>query len=257
MRDTKKVTDRVLGIISRLIWTDEKDGAVARITDGQLDRKDYEALNEALEALGGKWNKKLRGHLFLDSPKEALDSLLLTGEFRRATAGDFFQTPLVLARRMVEWAVRDGSSVLEPEAGLGRIAEAVLAWRPSARMQLVERDEDRCVVLRSRFRGESVRCADFLACAADQLGAFDAIVMNPPFSKAQECAHILHALSFLHKDGRLISIASAGVRYRQDRPYVALRDRLDKLGAEIEDLPESTFKDEGTSVRTVLIRVQK
>jgi predicted RNA methylase len=256
MRDTKKLPDRVLGIISRLVWTNEAGEVVARITDGQLDRKDYVALNEALEVLGGKWSRKLKGHLFSAYPKEALEDLLLTGEFRRATAGDFFQTPPELAKRMVEWAVREGNSVLEPQAGLGRIAEAVLAWRPSSRMRLVERDEDRCAALRSRFKGESVECLDFLTCTTDRLGVFDAIVMNPPFSKAQECAHIEHALGFLAAGGRLISVASAGMRYRQDRSYVALRSRLDKLGAQIEDLPEDTFKDEGTSVRTVLIKIQ-
>lgn len=267
MKDIKKIPDYVLGIVSRLILTDEGGGAVARITDGQLDRKDYVALNEALEALGGKWNRKLRGHLFAQSPREAIGDLLLTGEFKRATAGDFFQTPPALAKRMVEWAVRPGDRVLEPSAGLGRIAAAVLGRGGASELTLVEKDAVRATKLVEMF-GTTARviAGDFilfvwpalsaLAPAGSRLDFFDAIVMNPPFSQAQECAHVLHALSFLRPGGRLVSVASAGVRYRQDKPYVALRARLDELGAEVEDLPDGTFEGEGTSVRTVLIKVQ-
>ena len=104
--------------------------------------------------------------------------------------------------------------------------------------------------------GDKVIVADFLSCTPQELGTFDAVVMNPPFSQAQECAHVLHALSFLRPGGRLISVASAGVRYRKDKPYVALRERLDELEAEVEDLPDGTFEAEGTSVRTVLIKVE-
>lgn len=258
MRDTKKLPDRMLGIISRLVWTNEAGEAVARITDGQLDRKDYVALNEVLEVLGGKWSRKLKGHLFSTSPKEALEDLLLAGEFKRATAGDFFQTPPELAKCMVEWVVRPGGRVLEPSAGLGRIAEAVRAHSTEHQLTIIEKDAARVERLNMRFGalGNKVIVGDFLACTQQELGDFDAIVMNPPFSKAQECAHIEHALGFLATGGRLISVASAGMRYRQDRSYVTLRSRLDKLGAQIEDLPEDTFKDEGTSVRTVLIKIQ-
>lgn len=257
-RDNKRLPDHVLGIVSRLVVTDEASGWVARITDGQLDRKDYVALNEALEALGGKWNRKLRGHAFGRSPREAIGDLLLTGEFKRATAGDFFQTPPALAKRMAEWALSSGDRVLEPSAGLGRIAEAVRATSPEHRLIVVEKDAARAERLQVRFGtlGDKVIVADFLSCTPQELGTFDAVVMNPPFSQAQECAHVLHALSFLRPGGRLISVASAGVRYRKDKPYVALRERLDELEAEVEDLPDGTFEAEGTSVRTVLIKVE-
>lgn len=254
-RDNKALPDRILGIVSRLEVAAEGGGWVARITDGQLDRKDYVALNEALEALGGKWDRKAKGHLFGRSPKEAIDDLLLTGQFTRSAAGDFFQTPPGLAKRMVEWAVRPCDRVLEPSAGHGRIAEAALAHAPTASLTLVECAPDRVALLRRSFPDETVMPGSFLVLAPPtSTDAFDAVVMNPPFSQAQECAHILHALRFLRPGGRLASVASAGVRFRETAPYKELRARLKELDAQVEDLPDDTFAGEGTRVRTVLIR---
>lgn len=264
-RDQKKLPDHVLGVVSRLEVAAEGGGWVARITDGQLDRKDYVALNEALEALGGKWNRKAKGHLFGRSPKEAIDDLLLTGQFTRSTAGDFFQTPPGLAKRMVEWAVRAGDRVLEPSAGLGRIAAAVLGYGDAGELTLVEKDATRATKLVEVF-GTTARviAGDFtlfvwprlssVAPPGSRLELFDAVVMNPPFSQAQECAHILHALRFLRPGGRLASVASAGVRFRETAPYKELRARLKELDAQVEDLSDDTFAGEGTRVRTVLIR---
>lgn len=264
-RDNKKLPDHVLGIVSRLELREEASGWVAKITDGQLDRKDYVALNEALEALGGKWNRKLGGHLFGRSPAQAIDDLLLAGEFQRPTAGDFFQTPPDLTERMIKWAVKPGDRVLEPSAGHGRIVAAALAHGAPRRIVCVEKSPERVAALGAKFPTVKVVESCFLAVdPVSESGLsrervtlrvfFDSVVMNPPFSQGQECAHILHALRFLRPGGRLASVASAGVLFRETGPYKELRARLKSLDAEIESLPEDTFAAEGTRVRTVLIR---
>jgi predicted RNA methylase len=249
----KKLSPEILGIISRLQVEEGPTGWVAHITDGQLDRKVYVAFNEAVEALGGSWNRKIKGHLFDHDPTEEIEALLLTGEFKTKFAGDFFQTPSELARRMVAWAVRAGDLVLEPSAGHGRIATEVL--KVTERLYCYEVDKDRAAHL-NRTLAHQVVCADFLTIAPGDLTC-DAVVMNPPFSKAQECAHILHAMKFLRPGGRLAAVASAGVTFRQTKAYEDLRRAIyhsDKNPAgNIEDLPAGTFSAEGTDVSTVLI----
>lgn len=245
MAKTGKLTSELLGIISRLVVSPAP--YVAKITDGQLDRKTYVALNEALEAIGGKWNRAKAGHLFAEDPTDAIEALLLTGEYKTKFAGDFFQTPLDLARRMVAWAVRAGDLVLEPSAGRGRIAEEIR--KMTERLTCIEIDPDRASWLQTS--GFNTVGVDFLKFPVVQ-HSYDAVVMNPPFSKSQEAHHILHAMKFLRPGGRLAAVASAGVTFRETALYRELRAAITQ-GGDIEDLPPGTFKSEGTAVNTVLI----
>ena len=50
----------------------------------QLDRKLYTEVNAALEALGGKWNRSAKAHVFAESPEDVLERILLDGGFHDA-----------------------------------------------------------------------------------------------------------------------------------------------------------------------------
>ena len=73
---TKRIDEQTLAILSRVTV----EGNTIFLTCGQLDRKQYQAVNEVLENIGGKWNRKLKGHVFEIDPEDALDQVLLTGE---------------------------------------------------------------------------------------------------------------------------------------------------------------------------------
>jgi hypothetical protein len=60
MAATKKISPETLAVLASM----EVDDCIARITEGQLDRKLYEDVNKALAAIGGKWNRSKRGHVF-------------------------------------------------------------------------------------------------------------------------------------------------------------------------------------------------
>lgn len=62
-----------------------------------------------------------------------------------------------------------------------------------------------------------------------------------------------HALGFLRPGGRLVSVMSAGVKYRQDAKTRAFRELVEQHSGTIEDLPEDAFRESGTSVRTVVV----
>ncbi len=89
---------------------------------------------------------------------------------------------------------------------------------------------------------------DFLTCTPAELGAFDRVVMNPPFHMRADVRHILHALTFLKPGGRLAALCLD----TQQRA-----DALRHLSASWEELPETTFAKEGTRVRTVLATFNK
>src|SRR5205085_10643498 len=90
------------------------------------------------------------------------------------------------------------------------------------------------------------RCADFLGQTPEGLGTFDRIVMNPPFDRGADIEHVEHARRFLKPGGRLVAVVTNGPRQR---------DRLGPIAAEWIDLPDGTFKEQGTAVRTAIVLV--
>lgn len=245
-----KIREEVLAVVSRM----EPDGNVLKITDGQLDRKLYVNVNNVLEAMGGKWNRKLKGHVFDADPTPLLDSVLLVGEIIVPKDFGFFPTPPSLARRTIERAeIKTGNRILEPSAGDG----ALLREMPGDTCRTaIEINPDFADRLRLHQMAE-VHCVDFLKCNGE-LGMFDRIVMNPPFGKQADIDHVLHAWKFLKPGGRLVSIMSAGVEFRENRKTVSFRDFLaDANHANVITNPAGSFKPSGTDVSTVTVIIDK
>jgi len=168
------------------------------------------------------------------------------------SAPELFPTPSALALRMVDLAeVSPGHVVLEPSAGTGAIVAPLL--ERGAHVIAIERNDAAARMLERAHGGERCRvvCEDFLAAEASPV---DRVVMNPPFSA--DIAHVRHAFARLVPGGRLVAVMSAGVRFRQDQESTAFRALVDRCG-HVEDLPEGTFKESGTSVRTVLVTLEK
>lgn len=248
-----KINDRVLDILAGFKCT----GNLVHRHEETLDPKDYKALNEILEALGGKWNRKANGHLFPEGTNaaELLEGAMLTGSVRDPRVGDFFETPIELARAMLDLGrVTRGARVLEPSAGLGRIAE--VARDAGAFVTAAELEEPRrAALLKSGFNLLDPNVHDFLAILPNAI--FDAVLMNPPFSKEQDIAHVRHALRFVKPGGYLVSVMSAGMRFRSTKNAVAFRQQLDELGADVEDLPEGSFRESGTMVRACIVTIRR
>ena len=68
MQKTVNVSPETATIIVNGMTWDERDGKIAGVIVQQLDRNDYVKVNKALEALGGKWNRKAKAHLFDEDP---------------------------------------------------------------------------------------------------------------------------------------------------------------------------------------------
>lgn len=218
---------------------------------GQLDRAQYGAVNKVLELMGGKWSKKERVHLFPEHPGDLLDTVLLTGEITdKKKLFQFFETPAVLAERMAELAnLKPTDDVLEPSAGRGAIAVA-LRRHQFRSLTMIELDLKNYSCLCGLGLG-SVLDGDFLVQPFSGM-RFDAIVMNPPFSRGQDIAHIEHALTLLAPAGRLVAICANGTRQ-----VSALRPVIDAAGGSWEDLPAGTFKESSTNVSSALLSLRR
>ena len=98
---------------------------------------------------------------------------------------------------------------------------------------------------------------DFLSVEPMPGYKLHAIVMNPPFTRSQDIAHVLHAYKFLAPGGKLVAIMSPGHTFRQDKKATEFRDWLGNLTHTVTALPAGTFKAAGTMVSSVLLCVEK
>jgi predicted RNA methylase len=203
-----------------------------------------------------------------ESPFKAMREQLRTG-VKAISAPQLFPTPKELAKRMIDTATHGlgcaGLRVLEPSAGTGVLLDAVIdsaAGADCCTTVAVEIDERLATELKRRRdlrlhtndANHKVVCADFLLCN-EELGTFDRILMNPPFADGADVDHVTHALTMLSPGGRLVAIMSSGVTFRQDKRTVAFRTLVQERAGVIEPLPDDTFAQSGTLVRTVLATI--
>jgi predicted RNA methylase len=247
----KRLSDAALAVLSSGVSV---DGNELRIS-GKLDRKIYAEVNAALEAIGGKWSRKAKMHLFDADPTDALDQILVDGAFadKKRDLDQFF-TPPALAQLVVERAQVRGKTVLEPSAGHGALAWEA-AKQHAVRVDCVEADPE--CVLRLKARGFAAAKGDFMLVAPHRANMYDRVVMNPPFSRQKDIDHVLAALTCVRDGGRLVAIMSAGVTFRTDKKAKNFRDIVNVFDGTIEKLPDSSFRESGTNVNTVLVTLEK
>ncbi|MBC2594905.1 RsmD family RNA methyltransferase [Ruficoccus amylovorans] len=220
----------------------------------QLDRKLYEAVNKVLVAAGGKWNRSAKAHVFASDPRECLGLALKSGKVTsKKQKLQAFYTPADLAARVVTLADVSGCTVLEPSAGAGALAKECKA-RGASHIDAVEINRD-CEKQLDEVC-DDVFLMDFLEMEPPPVLEHDRVVMNPPFTKNQDIAHVRHALKFLKPGGRLVAIMAGNTERK------AFRDMMDAFAQSsahpiIFELPAGAFKESGTNVQTIILTVTK
>lgn len=236
----------VLAVLSGAVIS----GLALSIT-AQLDRKLYVRVNKVLTALGGKWNRKAKAHLFADDAQDLVDSVILTGKVYLPDNFDYFPTPPEVAEQLFELAdLQADHVVLEPSAGGAALARPMAEI--VARVDCVESVPPAAAELRKEF--DNVIEDDFLK--VEPSPDYDRVVMNPPFSKRNDIHHVLHAAKFLKPGGRLVSVMASGVTFREDRLATEFREFVEEHNGTIEPLPEGSFKVSGTGVNTVIVTLE-
>lgn len=158
------------------------------------------------------------------------------------SAPQLFPTPPDIARQVIELAdIQAGETVLEPSAGTGNLLR-VIVDTVDTEIVAYEINPQLCAGLSRTFPSYRVqaRCADFLSVTEGQ-GQFPKIVMNPPFERGSDVAHIQHARTFLAPGGRLVAICANGPRQQA---------ALKADAVEWIELEAGTF--DGTGVRAAI-----
>lgn len=261
MQKERKISEPALAILSECTIS----GHNVTINSGQLARELYEEVNFALVGIGGKWNRKAKAHVFEEPEDEIYDMLegcMETGLAVPLHRGDYFMTPPETAKRLIELAdLRHDQKILEPSAGEGALIDAILTafMGDTGRIRAVdaiEKDLNRYQKLCRKYsevgtgRWFHPYPMDFLSWVPGRV--YDRIVMNPPFGRLTDIDHVTHAWELLKRDGRLVSVMSAGVTFRREKKVVLFRELVARYGS-IEPLPRDSFKFSGTGVNTVVV----
>lgn len=231
---------------------------------GQLSRESYVAVNEIITRIGGKWNRKAGGHVFEDDPKPLMLLVFETGEMPPKNPTAFYATPPEVADRLLTDPtlprIPSGqplTTVLEPSAGAGHLADAVVSYCNRERIMLgmccceiLPRLRDKLVAA-----GHHLAASDFLTyIPPDPL--FDAVVMNPPFAVEGDAlayvTHIRHAMDCVRPGGVVLSVVPGGFGSRTTRKVHELRETVMETGAWVT-VEDGAFKESGTGVRTILL----
>jgi hypothetical protein len=227
------------------------EGNVIFLPDIVLDRKQYMAVANSIELIGGKWNRKAKGFVFPSDPTSLLQQIS-NGEKRNLKKEfQFFETPSDLADELVSLAnITMEHTVLEPSAGRGAIIKAVNKRLPGKTVDCYELMDINHTFL-ADISTANLLGTDFLKAK----GQYDRIVANPPFAKNQDIQHIQAMHKHLKSGGRLVSIASRHWLLCNNRKETQFREWLQEIGATITEVPENTFSD--TSIGTVIIVIDK
>lgn len=256
-----KIPWDVLAVLKNAVVVDDTGVKLVE----RLDKTIYQKTNKILELLGGKWNRASGMHRFEggqagDLLEEAIANEAVV-DFKKTL--QFFETPEDVARKMADIAtLRPTERVLEPSAGLGALARVAREIVGLENVVCYEADPQRRLALIKA--GFSVRghaeagndFCDFLEVDSKRIVDIDVILMNPPFARGQDIAHVLHAFKFLRPGGRLVAITSLGWTFRQERKYQEFREFVGNHMFHQEALLAGTFKASGTNASAILLGLE-
>lgn len=169
------------------------------------------------------------------------------------TIPSYFPTPRPLVERMIAAAaLAPGMRVLEPSAGAGHIADAIREAAP-VELEVIEINPTLRRIL--ELKGHQLVGSDGL----HHTGSYDRILMNPPFERDQDIAHVRHAYALLQPGGRLIAIMSEGPFFRDYQQERDFRAWFAEVDGQSDRLPPGTFyqSDRPTGVNTRLVIIDK
>ncbi len=259
------IDEKTKEVLSSLQINDE--AKTVTITS-QLDRKQYQTVNELLETAGGKWSRKDKAHVFTVSPSQALKVFLnpdtktvttnVETAYEKKKEHQAFFTPDKLADMLVEVAecclpYAEPERILEPSAGNGQIVKAIKRKWKTVKVAACEIQEQYHQELKAL--GVSVVAGDFLTYQPK--GKYDLVIANPPFAKHQDIAHVRHAFDMVLDGGALVAITSNHWRYASHKVDKEFREWLESLEAEVTDIEAGEFKESGTMVSSNYIVMRK
>lgn len=215
----------------------------------------YDEISQRLVKAGGRYVTGRKKHFVFDDGIDCADLL------RRTVAGEavnfrqdyqFFATPENKAIEAAEkirktLGTLQGKRILEPSAGTGALANVVREM--GADVVVIEAWSVNAIKLRAL--GYEVIETDFLSVTPEQIGTFDAVLANPPFTRNQDIQHVMHMLQFVRPGGALSVIMSTSWLEGKTKAHSQFKEFLATQDVTVTGIEAGAFKESGTTVPTV------
>ncbi len=228
-------------------------GAKLHLPAQQLQH--YNEISQRLGKAGGRYITGRNKHFVFDDGIDCADLL------RRVVAGEtvnfqqeyqFFPTPESKAIEAAEEVRKTlgtlhGKRILDPSAGDGALAN--VARRMGADVVAIELWKVNAIKLRAQ--GYDVIEQDFLTVTPEQIGTFDAVLANPPFTRNQDIQHVMHMLQFIRPGGALSVIMSTSWLEGKTKAHAQFKAFLATQDVTVTAIEAGAFKESGTTVPTV------
>lgn len=227
------------------------------LPDIQLDRKQYLDIKKELTSLGGSWKGgKINAFVFNFDPQLLLDKLLNSNKTNIKKTIQFFPTPSHIVDLMLEQIeLADDFSILEPSAGQGAIISEIIKQVPNAIIDYCEIEPINVEILKNKFNNINMVGDDFLKL--DNTKLYDRIIANPPFAKSQDIIHIRKMFDLLNKNGVLVSVCSTSwFKYKTDKKSTEFKKWLETQDHEIINISSGEFKESGTMIETMILKIK-
>lgn len=215
----------------------------------------YKDIRTALLNAGATYKKN--SFVFPNDAEPYINRLMGGDKVNIKKEFQFFGTSDDLADEVVFQAqIEPFHKILEPSAGQAAIVNAIVRVFPSLWVDCCELMDINQDVLAKHSNVHFI-CEDFLKIPKQYIGYYDRIIANPPFSKNQDIDHIYKMYECLKPGGRIVTIASKHWLQSTKKKETAFREWLDKLHADIEEVPAGAFKESGTNIATCIIIINK
>lgn len=229
---------------------------VLKLPRVQFNKKSYAEAKKWIEEAGGSWQGgKVQGFTF---PFNADRVFSILHEGKRCNLQQdfqFFATPPEVADWLVMLAggVHEDEKVLEPSAGTGAIIDAIHRSCNDLVVECFELMPENKELL-SKKSNINILGDDFTTY---DLGLYDKIIANPPFSKNQDIRHVKRMYEHLNNGGTVAAIMSCHWKNASEKECADFREWLKDVHAKICDIEEGSFKQSGTGIETTAVIIQK
>lgn len=229
---------------------------VLKLPRVQFNKKSYAEAKKWIEEAGGSWQGgKVQGFTF---PFNADRVFSILHEGKRCNLQQdfqFFATPPEVADWLVMLAggVHEDEKVLEPSAGTGAIIDAIHRSCKDLVVDCFELMPENKELL-SKKSNINILGDDFTTY---DLGLYDKIIANPPFSKNQDIRHVKRMYEHLNNGGTVAAIMSCHWKIASEKECADFREWLKDVHAKVCDIEEGSFKQSGTGIETTAVIIQK
>ncbi|MEK6829548.1 MAG: hypothetical protein AABY15_05500 [Nanoarchaeota archaeon] len=149
--------------------------------------------------------------------------------------------------------IKGGHKVLEPSAGIGLLAEGILRHNSNIVLDCIELNSECKKELRKK--GFNVIWSDFLDFKPKYL--YDRVIGAPNFKDNIDCAHVMKMYECIKPGGKVISIMSPYWMTQDSKLQIKFREWLNDKSYVITMLPDNSYMEDGITVPTILITIEK